>query len=184
MTRGTFTLITDEKACPEKETPDNPQAADTDLSPDTGYRRLFIIRKGLQMAPGKLASQVSHCAEAYWLHIIKSWETDQLSRSRTAPGGDYHFAGELDGGIYENYINGPIKKTICEARNRNHLLKAKEKAEAMGLIEDVDFGLIRDLCLTELEPEDEDGRTTTGIWFRPLPDDTAHEISKKYQLYR
>ena len=161
-----------------------PDPADMKLIPKTGYRRLFIIRKDLQMSPGKLASQVAHCAEAYWLHIIGSWEAVQLYHSKTARMGDYRFTGDLDGGIYENYVCGTITKTICEARNKGHLLKAKEKAEEMGLQEGVDFGLIRDLCLTELEPEDEDGRTTTGIWFRPLPDDTAHEISRKYQLYR
>lgn len=31
-----------------------------------GYRRLFIMRKDLNMSPGKLAAQVSHCAEAFW----------------------------------------------------------------------------------------------------------------------
>ena len=30
----------------------------------------------------------------------------------------------------------------------------------------------------------EDGTTTIGIWFKPLPDDVAHMISKKYKLYR
>ena len=136
------------------------------------------------MSPGKMASQVAHCAEVYWLHNIRSWEVGQIGMSRTTRIGDYRFTGDLDGGIYENYLNGTITKTICEARNKNHLLKAKEKAVEMGLKEGADFGLIRDLCLTELEPEDEDGRTTTGIWFRPLPDDVAHEISRKYQLYK
>ena len=31
-----------------------------------GYRRLFIMRKDLNMSAGKLAAQVGHCAEAYW----------------------------------------------------------------------------------------------------------------------
>lgn len=31
-----------------------------------GYRRLFIMRKDLNMSPGKLAAQVGHCAEAFW----------------------------------------------------------------------------------------------------------------------
>ena len=75
-------------------------------------------------------------------------------------------------------------KTVCEARNKIHLLKAKTAAEEVGLVENVDFGLIFDNCLTELTPEEPNGTTLTGIWFRPMPDDVAHAISKKYQLYR
>ena len=60
--------------------------------------------------------------------------------------------------------------------------------EAEGLVENRDFFLIKDNCLTELEPEEigEDGvgRTLTCIGFRPLPDETAHAISRKYQLFR
>lgn len=35
------------------------------------YRRLFVMRKDLKMSPGKLAAQVSHCAEAYWTHLLR-----------------------------------------------------------------------------------------------------------------
>lgn len=82
------------------------------------------------------------------------------------------------------YMNQTITKTICEAKNKNQLLKVVDKAQALGLTEGLDYGFIRDNCLTELEPEDEDGRTLTGIWFKPLPDEIAHELSKKYQLYK
>lgn len=129
-----------------------------------GYRRLFIMRKDLQMSPGKLAAQVGHCAEVYWLHIFQNG---------TAPTEDDYA-----------YMNQAITKTICEAKNKTQLLKAVDKAQALGLTEGLDYGFIRDNCLTELEPEDEDGRTLTGIWFRPLPDEIAHELSKKYQLYK
>ena len=66
-------------------------------------RRLFIIRKDLHLTPGKLAAMVAHCAEGYWIWLIR----------------------------------------------KN--LK---------------------------------GRCTVGIWFKPLADDVAHSISKKYQLYK
>ena len=62
-------------------------------------------------------------------------------------------------------------------------MKAKEAAEAMGLIEGEHFGLIYDNCYTELQPEEADGTTLTGIWFCPLPDDVSKSISKKYHLY-
>ena len=61
-------------------------------------------------------------------------------------------------------------------------------AKELGLQEGKDFFLIKDACLTELTPEEIDengqGRVLTCIGFRPLPDDIAHKISKKYQLYK
>lgn len=141
-----------------------------------GYRRLFIMRKDLHMSAGKLAAQVGHCAEAYWLRLIQNC----LNESD----GNFAVNFSLPCGIVSEYINGAIVKTICEARNKNHLLKAKTMAEELGLVENTDFGLIYDKCLTELEPEEEDGTTLTGIWFKPLEDEVAHQISRKYQLYK
>lgn len=155
-----------------------------------GYRRLFIMRKDLNMSPGKLAAQVSHCAEAYWTNIFRECAYKDIISVMYENGKENIKYGYIvsdyviDTDVFEQYIKGSFVKTICEARNKNHLLKAKTLAEEMGLIENEDFGLIRDNCLTELIPEDEDGRTLTGIWFKPLPDDIAHKISKKYQLYK
>ena len=65
--------------------------------------------------------------------------------------------------------------------------KAKMMAEDLGLKEDIDFFVIKDHCLTELEPEEiddnGDGWTVTAIGFRPLPDELIQQISKKYHLY-
>lgn len=143
-----------------------------------GYRRLFIMRKDLNMSAGKMAAQIAHCAEAYWTRSLKR----QLAIYKDTD----NYVGEvlIPKEEFEQYINGSFVKTVCEAKNKKHLLKAAEKAQEMGMIEDLDYGLIRDNCLTELQPEEEDGRTLTGIWFKPLPDEIAHEISKKYQLYK
>ena len=90
--------------------------------------------------------------------------------------------------VYEQWIKGIFTKTICEAKNRNQLMKAVTMAEELGLKEGTDYFLIRDNCLTELEREEVDengaGRTLTCIGFRPLPDEVAHAISRKYQLYK
>ena len=139
------------------------------------------MRKDLHMSTGKLAAQVAHCAEAYWtrdiLYFSKSEKTEQIGNLLSIP-----ILIEQD--VFENYINSTFTKTICEARNKTHLLKAKEIAINLGLKDGTQFELIYDKCLTELEPEEEDGTTLTGIWFCPLPDDKAHEISRRYQLYR
>lgn len=140
-------------------------------------RRLFIMRKDLNMSPGKLAAQVSHCAEAYWIRGL-------VRNSKLLTNGYYEISGIIDKEIFEDYINGTFTKTICEAKNKNHLLKAKYIAEELELKENIDYGLIYDNCYTELKPEEENGTTLTGIWFCPLKDDIAHYISKKYQLYK
>lgn len=86
--------------------------------------------------------------------------------------------------VYIDYVCGSFTKTVCEAKNKNQLLKAKAIADELGLVEDIDYGCIYDNCLTELEPEEDNGTTLTGIWFCPLDDEIAHKISKKYQLYK
>lgn len=100
----------------------------------------------------------------------------------------YTAAFDVDKDIYEQWINGVFTKTVCEAKNKNQLLKAVEIAKELNLVERQDFFLINDACLTELEPEEVDengiGRTLTCIGFKPLPDEIAHAISKKFQLYK
>ena len=141
-------------------------------------RRLFIIRKDLHLSAGKLAAMVGHCAEAYWTNLIRNANIEKFDFE------NYQFNIQIPFEIYENYINDKFIKTICEAKNLNQLLKARTVALELGLVEGIDFGLINDACLTELEPENEDGTCTVGIWFKPLDDEIAHSISKKYQLYK
>lgn len=141
-------------------------------------RRLFIMRKDLNMSVGKLLAQTCHCAEAYWTRGLRA-NVKPIDDAR-----GYIASIVIPKDVYEQYMCGMFVKTVCEARNKNHLLKAKTIAEEMGLVEGVDFGLIYDKCLTELVPEETDGTTLTGIWFAPLDDERAHAISKKYQLYK
>jgi len=86
--------------------------------------------------------------------------------------------------IWDDWIQGSFTKIVCEAKNRNQLYKAAVLADSLGLKENKDYFIIRDNCLTELTPEDPDGRTPTCIGFEPLPDDIVHQLSKKYQLYK
>ena len=143
-------------------------------------RQLIIVRKDLNMSAGKMAAQVAHASMAYFTRRMTVTQGDSFTTEI-----EVSFVTSFD--IWKDWLNGIFTKTICEAKNRNKLLKANTIAEELGMIEDVDFFLIKDACLTELEPEevDEDGvgRTLTCIGFKPLPDEVAHKISKKYQLY-
>lgn len=144
-------------------------------------RRVFIIRKDLHLTAGKLSAMIAHCAEAYWTRLLSHGKKEKF-------GDKVIVTSVLDLAILNNYINDSFTKTICEARNLNQLMKAEILAKELGLIENTDYGFIDDNCLTELKPEfvGEDGKPhcRVGIWFKPLEDDVAHQISKKFPLYR
>ena len=189
-------------------------------------RRIFVIRKDLNLKPGKLAAMVGHCCEAYWTNLLKAGlVTDnefmtlgcketygdgtvgprlfkhpmlmELSQkafeagqtSFTCPSEDSRktvtITLEIPKDIWNEYVNDIFTKTICEAKNLNQLKnKTLPVIEELGLIEGIDWGYINDKCLTDLTPENEDGTTTIGMWFKPLNDEDAFKISKKFKLYR
>ena len=188
-------------------------------------RRVFVIRKDLDLKPGKLAAMVGHCAEAYWTNLMKAsivtdnefmalpaWENygngkvgpalykhpDLYRLSKEAFNrGEKVFTTlredarksvtvtmEIPKDIWEGYVNDIFTKTICECKNLNQLkTKVEPIAEELNLVPLVDWGYINDKCLTDLTPENEDGTCTIGAWFKPLPDEQAHMISKKFKLY-
>lgn len=150
-------------------------------------RQLIIARKDLGRSAGKLAAQCCHASEAFLTsHLRDRTNVTEMTdeTGKLCYRVEYIFSKE----VYEDWICGIFTKTVCAAKNRTHLLKAKAMAEELGLEEGKDFFLIRDRCLTELEPEevDEDGTswTLTAIGFQPLDDETADKISRKYQLYK
>ena len=100
----------------------------------------------------------------------------------------YQAKVDFDTNTWEQWIEGSFTKVVCEAKNRNQLMKAVTIAEELGLKEGEDFFLIKDNCCTELEPEEYDengiGRTLTCIGFKPLDDEMASKISKKFQLFK
>lgn len=149
-------------------------------------RQVIIMRKDLDMSAGKMAAQCCHASIAFLSRLIQNAEWV----AESGAGEDIVDTLKVDirRDIREHWIGDIFTKTVCEAKNHTQLVKAVAIAEGLGLKEGEDFFLIKDCCLTELEPEEVDengtGRTLTCIGFRPLPDDIAHAISKKYQLYK
>lgn len=168
------------------------------MDPEFERRRVYDpFRKEKRIVPYRHPNLYQWCKEAEengqnYFYTKKISEENGFSNLELVNKADvtYHYIATLtfDPDVYENWINDIFTKTVCEAKNKNHLLKAVDKAKELGLEEGKDFFLIKDNCLTELEPEEIDengvGRTLTCIGFRPLPDDVAHEISRKYQLYK
>lgn len=145
-------------------------------------RRLFVIRKDLELRPGKLGAMCGHHAEAYWLNLLRDASVQNPVKVDDAAQ-TFIFQVPIDQKIWAEYVLGVITKTICECKDKAALAKVEKQATELGLVLGKDFSYIRDNCLTDLVPEDPDGRTTIGIQFRPMPDDLAHKISKKLKLY-
>ena len=96
-------------------------------------RQLIIARKDLQMSPGKLAAQCCHASLAFLADPIamgQGVETAEQNGERV-----YRAVITLDRATYEEWFDGSFTKTVCGAKNRNQLLKAKTMAEELGLAE-------------------------------------------------
>ena len=92
---------------------------------------------------------------------------------------------EIPKDVWDEYINGIFTKTICECKNLTQLkTKIAPVIKELELVEGIDWGYINDCCKTDLTPENKDGTTTVGMWFKPLEDEISHKISKKFKLYR
>ena len=63
-------------------------------------RRLFIMRKDLEMSPGKLSAQVGHCCEAYWTNLIRNSLNENRGEEKT------EITINLSNDILEGYVNG------------------------------------------------------------------------------
>lgn len=153
-------------------------------------RQVIIARKDLNMSPGKLAAQVSHASLAFLTAPMRKAGCGLTTKAHIGADEIYGYIPQyiIEKDIFEQWICGVFTKTICEAKNRYQLEKAITIANELGLKEGTDYFLIKDCCLTELTPEEVDengiGRVLTCIGFKPLPDEIAHKISKKFQLYK
>ena len=79
----------------------------------------------MHLSAGKLGAMVAHCTEGYWIWLIK--------RNLKEENGRVHTSFDMNREIYDDYLNGRITKTICEAKNLNKLLQARVMALELGL---------------------------------------------------
>lgn len=152
------------------------------------FKQVIIARKDLNMSAGKLAAQVAHASTAFLTRWIKNNTClDEYGVNPIERDGVYFVDGNFPKDIWEGWLNNIFTKTIVEAKNKSQLQKAISWAQEQGLHENMDYFLIKDACLTELQPEETDengnGRTLTCIGFRPLPENLANELSHKFKLY-
>ncbi len=93
-----------------------------------------------QMSPGKLAAQCCHASLAFLTDPIGMGQgVEPIEKDGEITG--YRAEIMLEKATYEEWFDGSFTKTICGAKNRNQLLKAKTIAEELGLVENKDFFL-------------------------------------------
>lgn len=101
-------------------------------------RQLIIARKDLNMSPGKLAAQCCHASMAFLTYPLKT----QRERAKLDIYGlGYNYPLRISRDIYDDWICGVFTKTICEAKNRNQLMKTVDIAKSLGLQKDQDYFL-------------------------------------------
>ena len=97
------------------------------MNTDT-MKQIIIVRKDLNMSPGKLAAQVSHASMAFLTHLIRNNTKSITYNYKKLYTSNFNLSADL----YENWINGVFTKVILEAKNKNQLLKAVDKAKELG----------------------------------------------------
>ena len=148
-------------------------------------RRVFVVRKDLNLKPGKLGAMIGHLCEAFWTNQIKKYISPWKQENEDGQQLSYICNLELPIDIVDEYVFGSFTKTICEVKNLNQLNKKMEEilSENPWMKAGEDYGYINDNCQTDLVPENSDGTTTIGVWFRPIDDIIARGISHKFKLY-
>lgn len=140
------------------------------------YKQIIIVRRDLNMSPGKIAAQVSHASMAFLTNAIRENTCKVIHPHGNEP--YYETILHLPVEMYNEWIEGSFTKIVCGARNKNRLLKAINTAKELT----IPCFPIYDNCRTELKPEEEDGTTLTCVGFPPLDDKITSEITKGFHL--
>lgn len=174
---------------------------------DENWRQVILVRRDLNMSPGKLAAQVAHGSMAFITNYISynsydtrwklapSFEEEKMSvpmpwyldlfraqsfKTEETENRGYHILSSaplIDEGLMQGWFEGSFTKIVLGVDNLKELESILFHALQLGFKENVDFFYIRDNCLTELEPEGADGTTLTVVGFRPMPKATIDKVT-------
>lgn len=142
------------------------------------YKQIIIVRRDLNMSPGKLAAQVSHASMAFLTNPIRQNAVTQLNGCGFGANKCYTATLYFNPDMYEQWIEGSFTKIVLGARNKDKLIDAMYMADELG----IECYPIWDNCRTELEPEEGDGTTLTCVGFPPLDSEVIDKIGRKYHL--
>ncbi len=133
----------------------------------TETKQVIVIRKDLNMSPGKLAAQVAHASLGCILQKMELSETGNGSGWRRT-------LNTGCGDETEEWLNGSYRKIILYVKSLESLMKYYNKAKDAGL----NVRLITDKGTTEFNGVP----TTTCFGIGPDWDENIDAITSKLQL--
>lgn len=140
-------------------------------------KQYIILRKdpttqsGNPVTPSKLATMAAHASMAFAMKEIHS------SIEHDFPNASIIIDKELKEWAETNYV-----KVLIGAKTKD-FMKIPEKAEKLGLVEGKDFFKIKDICRTELVPDEGQDTCFIAIGFRPMDEKKIKPLVKRLQLY-
>lgn len=142
------------------------------------YVQYIVVNRGLKMSRGKLMSQAAHAAMAFLTRPIR-----QACADIDPYQGFYYVDLMLDEQLCDNWISDSFTKVILAVDNLEDFNKIIQRAENNYLIENKDYFIIRDNCLTELKPDKGETTCATCIGFIPKDKESMQPIVGDLPLF-
>lgn len=144
----------------------------------------IIVRKDLNMSPGKLAAQACHSSlgvllEKKFYKYYSCYGVQEDEYGYLVPKERQIEKVEIiDDEATKEWLKGRFTKLVCYVKSKEKLLNI-----AKALDEDnIRYKLIWDACYTELQPEENNGTTLTCCGIKPLIRENVPKYLKRLQL--
>lgn len=156
------------------------------MSSEPKFKQYIVVNRGLDMSRGKLMAQAAHASMAFLMYPIVQ------SARCNSDGNGVNVDLWFPIGIWDGWFDAAFTKVCLAVDSEDALLELADKLESNGFSKasdsihetpDPDFFIIRDSCLTELDP-DETGSRVTAIGFKPSNDERLFGIMGSYPLFR
>lgn len=149
--------------------------SEIDITTPRGVKQYIVVNKGLHMSAGKMATQVAHASQAYFITLLQRGileEQDDKIICRTT----------YDKDVFNGWICGAFTKCCLQVKNENQLKKVVQRLEENGFVNGKDFFNIEDVGTTEFNGV----KTWTCIGLKPMNsnDERLKAALKGLQLYR
>lgn len=138
-----------------------------------GSKQVIVVRKDIDMSPGKMGGQCAHAAMGVFFDWMKQFSDDIDLKNGTFLR-TYHISALSESTEFD-YIEGAFTKIVVEVENEDELLALYNKASDMGFL----TSIITDAARTEFtEP------TTTCICIGPISDEDCVGLTDHLKLYK